>query len=70
MDPNITIRSRVWHSPRADSQYPWKWAVESTEVPGESMEFGAEKTEEDAKREAAAARASWICILAGIPPKP
>lgn len=65
MDPNIAITVRVWHSPRADSQYPWKWAVQNGT---ETMEFGAEQSEADAKREATEARALWICILAGIPP--
>lgn len=67
MDPNIAITVRVWCSPRADSQYPWKWAVDNRDD-GTCMEFGAEATEVDAKREATAARASWICILTGTPP--
>lgn len=68
MNPNITITCRVWCSPRADSQYPWKWAVDCSER-GECMEFGAEATEADAKREATEARASWINILTATPAK-
>ena len=62
MNPNVAITVRVWCSPRADSQFPWKWAVDNRED-GTTMEFGAEPTEADAKREATAARASWIEIL-------
>ncbi len=61
MNPNISITVRVWCSPRADTDYPWKWAVQNEH--GETMELGAEKSEEDAKREATVARASWIEIL-------
>lgn len=58
-NPNISIQVRVWNSPRADSRYPWKWAVQEGD---QTIEFGAEETEEDAKREATEARASWIKI--------
>lgn len=61
MNPNIAITVRVWCSPRADTAYPWKWAVHDEH--GQTMEFGAEETEADAKREATLARASWINIL-------
>jgi hypothetical protein len=70
MDPNLTITCRVWHSPRVGAagpdRYPWKWAVDDTEA-GENMEFGNAETEEEAKRLATEARASWICIRLGIP---
>ena len=67
MNPNITITVRVWCSPRADSAYPWKWAVDNSET-RQCMEFGAEETEEDAKREATEARASWINVLTDLLP--
>jgi hypothetical protein len=61
MNPNISITCRVWCSPRADSRYPWKWAVQNDA--GETLESGAEETEQAARLEATAARASWISIL-------
>lgn len=60
MDPNITVTARVWCTPRADNVYPWKWAVQDGEC---TLEFGAEPSEDDAKLEATAARASWLRIL-------
>lgn len=40
--------------------YPWKWAIQKVET----LEYGAGKTEADAKREAEETRAKWIGVLA------
>lgn len=55
------IRCRVWCSPQTHKHpYVWEWAVDNGE---DTLEFGREKTEEDAKREAEEARADWQRIL-------
>lgn len=60
MSMTTNIVARVWCSPRLDSQYPWKWAVQNNR---ETLEFGAERTEYIATREAEKALSSWLTIL-------
>lgn len=58
---DLNIVSRVWLSPRTDmGDYPWNWAVQNN---GETLEFGRERNESDAKREASEAYADWHRII-------
>lgn len=51
------LRTRVWCSPRLDmGEYPWNWSVDDETS---TLEFGREKTEEDARTEAKEALESW-----------
>ena len=55
------ITLRVWCSPRLDmGDFPWNWAIHNE---GGTIEFGREKTEADARKEAEEARANWAQIL-------
>lgn len=60
------LQARVWCSPRIPTDgYIWHWAVDDFTA-GECLEFGREKTEEDAKREANEAKESWTRIRAAM----
>lgn len=60
--PREEMRIRIWCSPRPDmGGYPWNWAVDHY---GETIEFGREKTEADARGEAEQAAQSWSDLMA------
>lgn len=58
---------RIWCSPRVDmGGYPWNWAVHRK---NETLEFGCEKTEAEARREAEGARDHWAALLSPNDPR-